>query len=234
MNKRLQVLPVKNAKNLANSKKLDNIPPPLLRPEFLMVIVGPVRSGKGNLLVNILENKNFGYKQYFDDIIYISPTIENDVTGRAIKADDSIMKITDNLDDIDLILSSIVELQQKKETIEPTLIVLDDMLGLIKSTGHSYFSNLCSKYRHWKLSLIITTQSFRSIPVVCRYNATGYIIFKTHNKKEFTKLEEELEGNFPKFEELYDQATEKKYEFLFLDMEKIKAYKNFDTILYEK
>lgn len=234
MNKRLQVLPVKSAKNLANSKKLLNIPPPLLRPEFLMVIVGPVRSGKGNLLVNILENKNFGYKQYFDDIIYISPTIENDVTGRAIKADDSIMKITDNLDDIDLILSSIVELQQKKDTIEPTLVVLDDMLGLIKSTGHSYFSNLCSKYRHWKLSLIITTQSFRSIPVVCRYNATGYIIFKTHNKKEFTKLEEELEGNFPKFEELYDQATEKKYEFLFLDMEEIKAFKNFDTLIYEK
>jgi hypothetical protein len=72
------------------------------------------------------------------------------------------------------------------------------------------------------------------MPVVCRYNASGYIIFKTHNKKEFVKLEEELEGNFPNFDELYKEATEEKYNFLFLDMEKIKAYKNFDTLLYEK
>lgn len=230
---RLKVLSVKKDKK-KSSKKLEAIPPPLLRPEFLLVIVGPVRSGKGNLLVNLLENTNFGYRQYFKDIIYISPTIENDTTGRAVKADERIIKISDNLEDIDMILASLVELQHKKETLEPTLVVLDDMLGLIKSTGHSYFSNLCSKYRHYKLSLIVTTQSFRSLPVVCRYNATGYIIFKTHNKKEYTKLEEELEGNFPDFDDLYDEATAEKYNFLYLDMEKIRAYHNFDSLLYEK
>jgi type II secretory ATPase GspE/PulE/Tfp pilus assembly ATPase PilB-like protein len=91
---KLQVLPVKKHQTTTN-KKLDDIPPPLLRPEFLLIVVGPVRSGKGNLLVNILENKNFGYRQYFEDIIYISPTIENDVTGRFIKADEKIQKISD-------------------------------------------------------------------------------------------------------------------------------------------
>jgi len=230
---KLQILPVKKLDNLS-SKKLQAIPEPLLKPEFLLIIVGPVRSGKGNLLVNLLENTNFGYRQYFDDVIYISPTIDNDVTGRAIKKDEKIQKISDGLEDIDLILQSIVELKTKEEKLTPTLVVLDDMLGLLKSTGHSYFSNLCSKYRHYKLSLIVTTQSFRSLPVVCRYNASAYIIFKSHNKKEYGKLKEELEGNFPDFDKLYNEATEEKFNFLFLNMEKIKAYKNFDTLLYEK
>lgn len=176
----------------------------------------------------------FGYKKYFDDVIYISPTIENDTTGNAIMKDKKIMKLTEGLEDVDLILESIVEVRKKQEKLTPTLIVLDDMLGLIKPQGSTYFSNLCSKYRHWKLSLIITTQNFRAIPVTCRYNATGYILFKTHNKKEYNKIEEELEGNFPDFNKIFSIATEEKYNFLFLDMEQIKAYKNFKQLLYEK
>ena len=44
---------------------------------------------------------------------------------------------------------------------------------------------------------------------------------------------EELDGNFP-FLELYSEATEKRYNFLHLDMEEIKAYRNFDELLFEK
>ena len=91
-----------------------------------------------------------------------------------------------------------------------------------------------SKYRHWKLSLIVTSQSFRALPIICRSNATGYIIFRTHNKKEFAKMEEEFEGNFPDFIDLYKDATNEKYSFLYLDQEKIRAFENFDSLLYEK
>ena len=233
MDNKLQILPVKKIEKGSN-KKLEGIPDPLLKPQFLLIIVGPVRSGKGNLLVNLLENTNFGYRQFYDDTLYISPTIENDITGTAIKKDEKIQKISDNLEDVDLILSSIVDIKNKQQGDEKTntLIVLDDMLGMLKQK--SYFSNLCTRYRHPRISLIVTTQSFRSLPAVCRVNASGYIIFKTHNKKEYMKMEEELEGNFPQFSELYKEATEEKYNFLFLNMEKKKAYKNFDTLLWEK
>ena len=125
-------------------------------------------------------------------------------------------------------------MRKKQEKLEPMLIVIDDCLGLIKSVGHSYFSNLCSKYRHWKLSLIITSQNFRSVPITCRYNASGYVLFATKNQKEYTKIEEELSGNFPNFAEMFSTATDEKYSFLFLDMEKIKAYRKFEELLYEK
>ena len=167
--------------------------------------------------------------------MHISPTIQNDDTGKAVMKDDNIIKITENLREIDLILESIVEIQKAKanEEREHTLIILDDCLGLIKNHGQSYFATLCSKYRHFKLSIIITTQNFRAIPITCRYNATCYIIFKTNNRKELAKMEEELEGNFP-FLETYAEATEERYNFLYLNLEKIEAYKNFEELIYEK
>jgi len=236
----LKVLPVKKLPDPSKEKKrpLDPRLPGAIEgggfKPFLMVISAPVRSGKTNLLVNILYNKNFYYK-HFDEIMFISPTIENDETGKVIMKDDKIVKLTENLKEIDLILEAIVELQKAKDGDERghTLIILDDCLGLIKNQGQSYFATLCSKYRHFKLSIIITTQNFRAIPITCRYNATAYIIFKTNNKKELMKMEEELDGNFP-FLELYAEATAERYNLLYLSLEKIEAYKNFDELLYEK
>ena len=135
--------------------------------------------------------------------------------------DDKIIKITEGLDQLDLILESIVEIQRAKEKEDRghTLLVLDDCLGLIKTIGNSYFASLCSRYRHYKLSIVVTTQNFRSVPVTCRYNATAYIIFKTNNRKELKKMEEELDGNFP-FLEVYSKATDARYDFLYLNQEK--------------
>ena len=237
----LKVLPVKKlpeANTLQKKRKLDPRLPGATedggyRPA-LVVIQAPVRSGKTNLITSMLFQDNL-MRGVFDDILYISPTITNDDTGWAIMKDDGIIKLTENLHDIDIILESIVEIQKTKpaEEREHQLIVLDDMLGLIKTAGQSYFSTLCSKYRHFKVTLWVTTQNFRSLPVTCRYNASHYIIFKTNNRKELDKMEEELSGNFP-FLELYAEATEAKYNFLYLDLQNIKAFKNFNDLIYEK
>ena len=231
----LKILPVKKLPEKAKRGKVQ-VPDPLPKPPFLLVVQAPVRSGKTNLLINLLYNPIFNFREYFDEVIYISPTIENDATAEAAMKDEKVLKVTEGLDDIDLILESIVELQKKKDKEErkETLIILDDMLGMIKNQGKSYFASLCSKYRHWKLSLIVTSQSFRALPIICRSNATGYIIFRTHNKKEFAKMEEEFEGNFPDCIDLYKDATNEKYSFLYLDQEKIRAFENFDSLLYEK
>ena len=231
----LRILPVKKKPdNIVKGKK--SVPEPLPKPPFLMVVNAPVRSGKTNLLIGLLYLPSFNFREYFDEIIYISPTIANDDTGKAAMDDEKVIKITDNLEDIDLILESIVELQKKKDKKDrkETLIILDDMLGLIKNQGQSFFAALCSKYRHFRLSLIISSQSFRALPPLCRYNATAYIIFKTHNKKELTKMQEEFEGNFPDFLKLYEDATSERYSFLYLNQEKVKAYRNFIDLIYEK
>ena len=84
------------------------------------------------------------------------------------------------------------------------------------------------------MSLIVTTQNFRSLPLICRNNASAYVLFKSHNKKEIEKLDDELSGMIPDFMELYKKATDKKYGFLYIDTEKVTAWDRFDTLLYEK
>lgn len=225
---KLQILPVKTFEN----RSIKSIPYPLQQPNFLMIIVGPCRSGKGVYLMNILLNKNLGYRDYFDNIIYISPTLPSDKTGKILYKDDDITKITDNLEHLNDILRVIVE-DQKESSEESLLVVIDDCLGMLGSNG-SYFSTLCSKYRHYNMSIIVTTQNFRSVPLICRSNASAYVLFKSHNKKEIEKLDDELGGMFPSFLDLYKKATDKKYSFLYLDTEKVSAWRNYDELLFEK
>jgi hypothetical protein len=111
--------------------------------------------------------------------------------------------------------------------------VLDDVLGLLGS-NQSFFSSLCSRYRHYNMSIVITTQDFKRIPQTARYNCSTYCLFKSHNQKEIEKLDDELGGMFPKFLDLYKEATSEKFSFLYLDMEKARAFKRFDTLLWEK
>lgn len=242
MTELLKILPVKQLKEQESQSKKHKLNPILpgasesgALKAFLMVIQAPVRSGKTNFIVNLLYNSQFNYKKLYEEVIYISPTIENDETGTVIMKDDDIIKITDRLDQLDLILESIVEIQKQKLKDERThtLIIMDDCLGLIKTLGGSYFATLCSKFRHWKLSLWVTTQNFRSLPPTCRYNSSSYIIFRTNNSKEQTKMQEEFEGNYP-FHELYERATKERYSFLYLNMEDVSAYRNFEEKIFEK
>ena len=235
----LKILPVKRVKETQSKEhKLNPILPGSsesgFKP-FLMVIQASVRSGKTNLIVNLLYNKAFNYKKLFEEIIFISPTIENDETGTIIMKDDDIIKITDRLDQLDLILESIVEIQKDKLKDERThtLIIMDDCLGLIRTLGGSYFATLCSKFRHWKVSLWVTTQNFRSLPPTCRYNSSSYIIFRTNNSKELSKMEEEFQSNFP-FHELYERATRERFSFLYLNMEALTAYRSFEEKIFDK
>lgn len=223
-----KILKVRN--NDEANKKFAHIKEPLLRPPFIGVVNGGVRSGKSNVLMNFIYNKEF-YHETFDKIIFISPTVNNDITLKHLAEDDDIIKIDDELDNLDSILKTIVETKEdnEDEKKEYYLIILDDCLGYIKP--RSYASYLCSRYRHFKLSLIFTSQNFRSIPNIIRTNATFYLIFRTTNKKEEIKYEEEFSGIFKNWDELYEEGTSEPYSFLYLDLRKCCAYKNFDEKL---
>jgi len=210
-----------------NFKHLKN---PLLKPPFLGVFNGSVRTGKSTILMNLIYNNEF-YHNLFDKIIFISPTINNDLTLKHCSEDEDIIKISDNLDELDVIMKTILETKEEDEEEKEKyyLIVLDDCLGYIKP--RSYVTFLCTRYRQFKLSLIFTAQSFRSIPNVIRTNATFYLLFKTTNKKEFAKYEEEFSGLFEYFKDYYDIATKEPYNFLYLDLRNVKAYHNFEMEL---
>lgn len=71
---------------------------------------------------------------------------------------DDIIKIDEDLDELNSILDEIKEQQNQipEDLRENILIVIDDCLGFLKKG----FANLCSRYRHYKISMIVTSQAF--------------------------------------------------------------------------
>lgn len=229
----LEILPVKQITDEKTNKKLEKLHPNLPKPPFLGICQGSVRSGKSNLTMNLIYNKEF-YRGFFDRIIYISPTVNNDKTLEFLAADDDIIKIDENLDNIDEVFKQIITDKKEDEDLkdEQWLFILDDMLGLIPHKG--FISSYATRFRHNKTSLIFLCQNFRSIPPIIRVNSGWYLIWRTSNKKEYLKMLEEFSSVFPDFDKLYEEATDKPYNFLYLDLKNIKAYHNFNELLWEK
>ena len=240
-NNSLQVLPLKNlSKSTDDNYKKFQLNPILpgcakgtFKP-FLLTINAGVRSGKTVLINNLLYNPNFGYKQMFDQIYCISPTILNDDSGRFIAKDDDIIKITENLDNLDEIVETIANIQKEEGDEKGNiLIILDDCLGFIPKQG-GFFNSFLSRYRHYKITLWITCQQFKAVSVIQRVNSGYYILFKSFNKKEQLAIEEELSGSIPNFWKLYNEATDQKYQFMYCDLEQMKVYHNFQKLIWEK
>ena len=112
-NKDLKILKVKNQKIDINENFKD-IHKHLLKPPFIGVFNGSVKTGKTTVFMNWICNKKF-YAGRFDKIIYISPTSLNDNTLKHLAEDEDIIKINDNLDDLDNILKAIVEDKDEDE-----------------------------------------------------------------------------------------------------------------------
>lgn len=236
--KDLTIYPVK-LENLEDPKwnQLDERLP---KPPFLIVLQGPCASGKSVTLVNMLYNDNY-YRDLFDHVVIISPTIENDLTWKIALEDESVTIITgDDLEDVDSVVDAIFQVQLKKvQLAESThtqiphlLMIIDDCLGMLGKK----FARLCTKHRHPRISILVTTQDFRSIPLQCRSNASHYMIYRTHNKRELGKMIEEFGGQYgtDNFMKLYNQATDERYSFLVLHNRTVKAYKRFDQLLYDR
>jgi hypothetical protein len=226
----MEILPVKQTKN--NECISINIPDPLLKPPFLGLVIGGVKSGKTCLWINMVY-RWYTNKVFDGGIIVFSPNLYNDdIFENNIIDDDDVMKITEDLENIDMYVKAIVQTQEAKQKNDrkQMLIVFDDILGYIKQ--RSYITNFCTRYRQLKISMIFNTQVLRGIPNTIRANSTWMAIFKTYNKKELEKLMEEL-GHIKDIEVYYNEATKDKYSFLFINLRDLKLYKRFETLLYD-
>jgi hypothetical protein len=230
----LDILPLKK-----NKKKIEfpQIPQPLQAPSFTTIICSPTKSGKSLLTVNLLRNHMFSYgDNVFEEIFYISPTISLDPTLEIIFKDEDIIKIheEEELEHLDDILKDIIKNQKQKDIDDRkhVLIVLDDMVEYFKTS--KTLSKLPCFNRHYKISLILITQSFVALDRTIRKNATSYILFQIYNKRDLDDIENEIGLNFPNFMDYYREATKEKYNFLYIDARDMALYHNFKKLLWRK
>lgn len=211
--------------------RYSDLHPHLPQPPALLLIIGSVKQGKSNLVVNLLCNPDM-YKDKFDSVKIISNTLNADPKGKLLN------KFFDCADHYsDQMIVDIVESQKSyDEEDRPTMaVVLDDILTKdFKKTNQVSF--LATKFRHYGIDLLaFTTQSFRAVSGLIRNNSTDVIIMKQQNQKELEKISEEFGDMFPGiFMDLYKKAIEDApYSFLYLDLQEnpARAYIRFETLI---
>ena len=199
--------------------KYPKLHPFLPRPQFLCLLIGSVRSGKTNYLVNALRNeKDFYGPNYWDYYKIISNTLCNDTKGKYFT--DAFTDCEDHY--TDQMIKDLINQQKKhdREDMPTMLILLDDILSRdFKKTNDITY--LCSKFRHFEMSIFLSVQSFRAIGNICRNNATNVLVFKQQNNKELIKITEEygeLCGSEDLFMKYYNYAhDDQPYSFLYID-----------------
>jgi len=199
------------------SEKFDDIHSNLPQMPSLLLIVGSVRSGKSNLLVNYFCNSEF-YKDKFDIVKFVSTTLHTDNKGKILSKHFDCM---DHYDDN--IIQDIKKSQSQYESKEdrPTYaLVMDDVLtkDFSRTNEVSFFA---TRFRHYIDFYVIAVQSFRAVSGMIRNNSTSVIICKQQNNKELEKIAEEygdMVGGHDNFMKLYEEAHKDRYSFLYLDL----------------
>jgi len=233
-NNKLKILP---AKKKVEKSQFEHLHPNLLTPPWSQILLMPSNSGKSTVCLNYILSPFF-YKDVFDEIFYISPTIKFDATLKAIYDNDEIIKIEDDeaMENLDTVLEDIIESQKEKDKndeMKHILIVLDDCIQYLKKS--KVINYLLTKNRHWKISVILSVQSYRAIPPKARSNATAVVCSHLYNHKEYDALYDEIGSSFKDFEKYYKQATEEgKYDTLFIDNRNSRLIHNYQTILWQK
>jgi len=217
MPKKGKVPRVLKVKDEAPSTKFSDIHPHLPAMPSLLLMVGSVRSGKSNYLVNAFCNGDF-YKDKFDVVKFVSTTLHTDNKGKILS------KYFDCMDHYeDSIIEDIKKSQGQYENKEdrPTYaLVMDDILtkDFSRQNDVSFFS---TRFRHYIDFYVIAVQSFRAVSGMIRSNCTDLIIFRQQNKFELEKICEEFSGHVggkENFMKLYEEAHKDRYSFLYLKL----------------
>jgi len=228
-----QILKVKD---VPDNDKFEGLHPNLPPVPCLMLIIGSVKSGKSNYIINMLCNSDF-YKGRFDIVNIISTTLHNDTKGKILEKH---FECATNFDES--LIEGIKKEQGMYDKIDrPTrALILDDCLthvgggGLSRNDSISFFS---TRFRHYIDFYCITTQSFKAVSTLIRNNANAIIICRLQNQKELEKVMLEygsLVGGDENFLRMYNEIHSEPYQLMYINTAEnpCRVFKNHELQLY--
>ena len=199
-------------------------------------LLGKPGSGKTSIVISWLTGKGKSkvFRKVFDNIILVMPESSRNSLKKNIfeKHDPTKMFEELTIDTINKIYDMLLRNSKEKEN---TLLILDDVGASLKRNDiQTILKRIIFNRRHLKCHIIVMLQSFTTAPLVIRKLYTNVIMFKP-SKKEFETLFEEL------FETKKDHAIEimnfvydKPHQYLFLNVDSQRMYKNFDEVIVNK
>ena len=206
--------------------------PNLLRLPFSLLEVAPKGSGKTVLLHNLIV----WYYRMFDTIFIWSPTVNMDVKWRKLIEELNIPEenlfIDYNDAEVEMLMEKIKHRNEGKDNKEKlrVLFVFDDIIDkLPKNVKECALNKLAFNHRHYNISHIIVSQSFKKLDCNIRSNTTGIILFNSDNSAERRKIVEELCGNLGTdlFYKHYKDCVKEKFSFMFINYDSRKVFHKF-------
>ena len=181
--------------------------------------------GKSTMIYNLLCRPKFGaYYKRFERIYWWSRSIHT-ITKTINLPEDQIFT-TFNEADIEAVL------EKEKQEDNHVLFVWDDVLSDIKDV--TLIQRIVWNRRHLcgkGLSLIVSIQIWSKLVLCLRKCADAIFFWSTHNKREITSFFNDvitIEKN--KFDEIIKYVFTDRHNFLYLDVQNQKFYKNFNLL----
>ena len=225
--------------------------PDLLQPPFTALMVAPKGCGKSTTILNMLygtcrgkkktrhaKEGNLFYRYHFSRIYVMSPTWNLDPKCKKCRIDES--QVFEDPDTYEDVVTEILAGQQEDieadGQAEDIMILFDDCAGTkIFSQKKSVFNKLAFNHRHFRVSILISTQSLRQINPAFRENLSGIFIYAgINNRMELKKIYEEYLGKYTEKEaaQILDYVfRDSPYSFLFINFQKRGAlHKNFSRL----
>ena len=189
------------------------------------IIVGKSGSGKTNLLMSLLTKPEL-YGNFFDYILYLSPTGKLDDSLKCLKLpEDNLITEPDEYDDL---LENIFEAQdkiikkvgiRKASKVSKICLIFDDIIGEREILKSKSLLRLASLGRHYLLHTFLLTQSWTKVPRALRIQSMGIYLFTSSMSEVELLSTEYCPPNMTKkqFINLVSDATKDRYNFLFIN-----------------
>ena len=209
---------------------------PQLRGEVIMV-VAPICQGKSNFISNWFLQPQLAAGM-FDTIYFFSNTAHQDDTSRFLINEPNVIvfdNLTNNL--VDTEIQNIINSQAEytKKLMPRIAIIFDDLIGSLSINSKAF--SIASRARHYNIANIFyIVQKYKAVNNVVRNCCTHLICFAgIYNSGELKSLSDEYDsvGGELGFTNLYKKEVQnRKYNFLYGNLQTGKTYLNFDKLLH--
>jgi hypothetical protein len=207
----------------------------------IMIISGKKRTGKSSLALSLLSSTKI-FKGYFGNVFLISPSKEEKTKALREELDKEGKYFTDlNQMNIDTILNYIKNEESLKKQKEKKIgkklppiyncIWLDDVVAdLPRSMKKNCITNLFYNHRHYNVSIIVTTQSYKQIAPNLRKQSDILYIFPMANKKEKEAIQEDWDIPDEVFDEAFDDESDHPFLTVNIVSSKPTFFRKFDRM----
>ena len=191
---------------------------------YRMLIIGPSRSRKTNVLLNLIQKDN---NNFIDKIYLYAKDLEEPKYQLLVKEcenagiknlndPNAFIEYSNTMDDVH---NNIDDYKAKRK--RKTLIVFDDMVVDIMTNKkfQATIKELFIRCRKLNTSLLFISQSYFSVPKEVRLNSTHYLIMKIHNRRELQEIaiNHLADIDYKDFLKIYKNCTKEPYSFLTID-----------------